>query len=466
MKYKVWKQASAILKPPPQHRATIGLFVFLGLLLVSVVVIVRLAVIYAGNFYDGVREPYVQMLASNSVNIRWQTETPVQAAIRFGTSTKQLDKVASVPARKSEHEISLTGLQSATKYYYQLEADQRIYRQGKQYWFVTAPSATDIAQVRFVVFGDQGHATDGIREVRSGLQVWLDANRRHGRELLDFIISTGDNAAPNGSNDNFQVSFFDVLADDLKNYMLWPAYGNHDARRWAFYRIFSLPQQAESGGLASGTERYYSVDYGPLHIVFLDSVNGAYEANDDMLQWLEADLKNTNKKWLMAVMHHPPYSRGSHNSNDAKDSDYRMFNVRNRIVPILEKAGVDVVLSGHSHSYERSHLIDCHYDLSSSFDEKMLVQRGHQFTKPEQRAPHQGSVYVVHGASSFLVDKGPLNHPVMATSLLKLGSMVFDISANKLAAVYIDDEGNVADEFVIEKNKDKQVDNNQMKSCH
>ena len=66
---------------------------------------------------------------------------------------------------------------------------------------------------------------------------------------------------------------------------------------------------------------------------------------------------------MIAFCHHPPYTKGSHDS----DADIELMEMRQNALPILEDAGVDLVLSGHSHSYERSFLIDGHYGTSSTF---------------------------------------------------------------------------------------------------
>ena len=73
-----------------------------------------------------------------------------------------------------------------------------------------------------------------------------------------------------------------------------------------------------------------------------------------MYTWLEADLMANTQDWLIAYWHHPPYSRGSHDS----DTTHQMFQMRERFVALLEDYGVDLVLTGHSHAYERSMLID------------------------------------------------------------------------------------------------------------
>ena len=83
-----------------------------------------------------------------------------------------------------------------------------------------------------------------------------------------------------------------------------------------------------------------------------------------MYQWLCADLAATSQDFVIAYWHHPPYSKGSHDS----DHSGRMEEMRERFVPVLEDYGVDLQLTGHSHSYERSILLDGHYEKSRDYD--------------------------------------------------------------------------------------------------
>ncbi|MCK5336899.1 MAG: metallophosphoesterase, partial [Gammaproteobacteria bacterium] len=161
-------------------------------------------------------------------------------------------------------------------------------------------------------------------------------------------------------------------------------------------------------------------------------------------------------KWIIAFMHHPPYTRGSHNSNDAKDSGNRMFNMRKRVIPVLEQAGVDMVIAGHSHSYERSYLVNCHYGVTSSFQPQSIIQKGPVFIKPKTRDAYQGVIYTVLGSSSKAV-KGKFDHPVMAVSTATLGSMILDINNDKLTARFIDNGADVIDQFEIIKSANSPV---------
>lgn len=91
-----------------------------------------------------------------------------------------------------------------------------------------------------------------------------------------------------------------------------------------------------------------------------------------MVSWLKKDLAQTKQQWLITFFHHPPYTKGSHDSDKKSDSGGRLIETRENILPVLERAGVDLVLSGHSHMYERSELINCHYGDSSTFNQSMI----------------------------------------------------------------------------------------------
>ncbi|MFT5106174.1 MAG: 3',5'-cyclic AMP phosphodiesterase CpdA [Verrucomicrobiales bacterium] len=65
-----------------------------------------------------------------------------------------------------------------------------------------------------------------------------------------------------------------------------------------------------------------------------------------MASWLENDLASTTQEWIFAFWHHPPYTKGSHNS----DIEINLVQMRESFLPILESYCVDLVLGGHSHS--------------------------------------------------------------------------------------------------------------------
>lgn len=444
----------------------------------SGLVILALLVIYAigrptqiwlDGFYSGERAPYLQMMSSNAVTIHWQSERKLSGVIRYGIKTDQLNKVQHENNVNEEHEVRLTGLKPATKYFYSVGDGEKTSFKGEHFWFKTSPQINaDInTPVRFWVTGDQGYPNIIQSQVRDAMLNWLKRNPRTLKNTppLDFWITTGDNAYRSGSNEQFQAGFFEPYKTILRNTPVWPVYGNHDARRWVFFDLFTFPTKAESGGVASGSEHYYSFDYANIHFVMLDTQENALGVGSEMVSWLKEDLKQTKQQWLITFFHHPPYTKGSHDSDNKWDSGGRLITIRENILPVLEKAGVDLVLSGHSHMYERSELISCHYGDSSTFNKSMIREKAkkNKYSKKENKiSGNSGTIYTVIGSSSKL-DNGPLNHPAMPNSLHEAGSMIFDVNQKHLKAYFINKRGQVKDQFEIIKGVSTGVESRECK---
>jgi 3',5'-cyclic AMP phosphodiesterase CpdA len=174
-----------------------------------------------------------------------------------------------------------------------------------------------------------------------------------------------------------------------------------------------------------------------------------------MLTWLDADLAANTQEWVIAFWHHPPYSHGSHDS----DADTELMEMRQNAVDKLEEYGVDLVLCGHSHSYERSFLIDGHLGKSPSFDplthgkdmgDGRVAGDGAYRKAGAGMTPHEGAVYGVCGCSGKL-ENGGLDHPAMYIGLMQLGSMVLDFYGAQLDVRFLDDSGAVDDHFTLVK---------------
>ena len=415
----------------------------------------RLVQLWMDQYYHGERAPYLQMLSSDGVTLRWQSAVAKRYSVSYGESPQQLSQHIQEEQAGEQHEIRITGLKPASRYYYAIHDERGVVYAGEDYAFVTAPLTGTAQSVRFLVLGDPGYASESQARVKQQVEKWLQQHPRPQRAALDFVLTTGDNAYRSGSNQQFQDNFFVPYANWWSQYTSWPLYGNHDARRWAFFDIFSFPQQGESGGLASGTEYYYSFDYANLHVLMLDSEASNRDVDGKMMQWMQEDLKATRQKWLLALMHHPPYSKGTHNSDNRRDSGGRMQDMRERFVPVLEDFGVDLVLSGHSHMYQRSHLINCHYADSANLSPEMILSKSensHYAKSGTALAAHQGTVYAVVGSSAKL-DQGELDHPVMKTNLFEKGAMLVEIEGDKLSALFINEQGQISDQFSISKNQ-------------
>ena len=203
-------------------------------------------------------------------------------------------------------------------------------------------------------------------------------------------------------------------------------------------------------------------DYANVHFVVLDSFGSDRSPDGAMLNWLRADLEANHQDWTIAYWHHPPYSQGSHNSN----TETALKQMRQNALPILEDYGVDLVLAGHSHAYERSHLLDGHYGLSTTLVPGMILNAGGgnpdgsgAYVKPLRGPdPHKGTVYVVAGSSGKLSSEGPLNHPAMFISLEVLGSLVLTVNGNRLDAEFLQSTGAVRDAFTILKGSPSNIE--------
>src|SRR5262249_48381007 len=274
-------------------------------------------------------------------------------------------------------------------------------------------------------------------------------------------LMLGDNAYNDGLDAEYQTEVFDTYPAILRNTVLYPAYGNHDGsasdsatQTGPFYDDFTLPTQGEAGGVPSGAEAYYSFDYANIHFLELESYETDRSPNGAMLTWLQRDLAANTQPWVIAFWHHPPYSKGSHDS----DTEIELVEMRQNAVPILENFGVDLVLCGHSHSYERSFLIDGHYGTSTTFGPAFVKDGGSgrpdgsgEYRKPMYAmSPHAGAVYLVAGVGAKL-GAGALNHPAMYSSQSVLGSVVLDVQGNRLDATFLDSAGSRRDYFSIVK---------------
>jgi hypothetical protein len=271
----------------------------------------------------------------------------------------------------------------------------------------------------------------------------------------------GDNAYLTGTDSEYQTNFFNIFSSMLRQVAPWSTIGNHETysattNGWFPYlSAFSFLTNGEAGGVPSGTPKYYSFDYANIHFVSLDAMSQSRATNGPMANWLRADLDANTKQWLIAFWHHPPYSKGSHDS----DEEIELIEMRQNIVPILESHGVDLVLCGHSHDYERSYLIHGHYGLSTTLQPSMVLDAGSgrendtgAYIKPTSGPfANQGTVYIVAGnSSSYEGFDG--HHPVMFTGELPMiGSVVLDINTNRLDAMYLTSTGGIADSFTIIK---------------
>lgn len=395
------------------------------------------------------RKPYLQGTTPTSSIVVWRTEEMSFGEVRYGTDPEQLIRVATDGKLTTHHEVTLPDLEPGVRTWYAVFDGKGEQLAGGEKFFVeTVPS--DQEQLRIWVVGDSGTGLPFQTETRDAMLDVTDADRP------DIFLHMGDMAYSSGTTQEFDDHFYSIYSSILRNTTVWPTIGNHEGQtsdsrgqRGPYYDGYVLPSGGEAGGVASGTEAYYAFDVGLVHFVVLDSHGSDRREESAMIRWLKEDLAANDQPWLISFWHHPPYTDGSHNS----DTERTHMEMRETVVPLLEAAGVDLVLGGHSHIYERSYLLTGSYETPSTA--QGILDRGDGrpgSDGPYEKFDDEGALYVVagHGGTG---NSGRANHPVMAFEDLMNGSVILDITPERLTIRNIRMNRTLSDEVVLLKDE-------------
>jgi hypothetical protein len=167
-----------------------------------------------------------------------------------------------------------------------------------------------------------------------------------------FIITVGDNYQPRSSLTHRQlvesISYFEICVgayydEYLRDGNFYPTIGNHDREHARDYGFIYYTTYFNNPSQSSGNERYYDFVRGPVHFYSLNSnTNEPDGTKKGSIQhtWFKNQISKSTSTWNIVYFHHSPYTS---NENEG-------------IAPIrwkFEDYGVDAVLSGHNHYYER-----------------------------------------------------------------------------------------------------------------
>ena len=324
------------------------------------------------------------------------------------------------------------------------------------------PQSQPEAPIRVWAIGDSGIGDYKARKVRDTFVDFTGGD-------WDLTLGLGDLAYFEGQRWQYEKHFFDHFKEQNARVPVFTTPGNHDrptSDMWSqtgpYFDMFTNPGDGESGGVASHHKSYYSFDYGPVHFVSVDSDQLGLKDDPGLYEWLEKDLVQAQKgnySWIVAYHHQPPYSKGSHDS----DSEYECYKLRQNLVPMFEKYGVDLVLAGHSHSYERSHLLNGHFGSSyeAVSDPSVVKARwerdaeGVDTLVKSECGPHSGTVYIVTG-NGAKTSGGALNHEAMTHSQNVLGSVLLEFNGDNSMSIYmigseLEPEKQVLDHAIVYK---------------
>jgi 3',5'-cyclic AMP phosphodiesterase CpdA len=414
-----------------------------------------------------IRGPFLQSATQSSIIIKWRTSSLFAYELKIG---EKADSLFSFKTAKSalDNEVLIDKLRPNTKYYYSISNKET---GTVSAFFYTLPEKSSKQKMQFAIFGDCGTGTPKQLDVFSAVKNYF------GDEKIDGMLLLGDNAYYYGFDKEYQEKFFPIYQSLLQKTVLWPTPGNHDYadRAWPnnlgekpdYFNIFTLPTEGQSGGLASKTEAYYSYDVGNIHFVSLDSYGQVHgQRMSDLLseqaKWLEADLKQNSQDWIVVYFHHPPFSKGSHDA----DKEPELTAIRTNLVPIFDKYNVDLVMTGHSHSYERSYLLKGFTETSASFSfsKHALSSSSGKYNGSANSCPYvkakTGTVYMVAGTAGWTgkTTEGYPHKAMHYSTSSETGAVILEVENNRLEAKYLSSQGILLDNFIMLKDVNKNAD--------
>jgi hypothetical protein len=417
----------------------------------------------------------LQAQGPDRIIVRWRTDASAQKCrLRYGDGPEALDRI--VPARRvptpfagvQDWAAVVEGLEPSRRYSYEVEASSAILAGADDaHSFRTAPPRGRATPVRFWVLGDCG--TNRVDTGNPGKAVAARNGFRRfnrGRGPLDGILLLGDNAYSHGTDSQYQTALFAVYHHELRQVPVWPCIGNHELTD-DYFGIFTVPEKGEAGGVPSRCPNYYSFDYAHLHFTILDLWKTEWrDRAAPQRQWLERDLASTRQDWVIVVNHFPPYCDGKYES----DHNQYLAEVREQILPVLDRHGVDLLLAGHDHTYQRSYLLDGHYGPRDTFDARRHCKAlGDGRAQPlvKGHGPHSGLIVVVTGTAGAEQTADPsdphgnrLNHPAMVPlphgdqagrGVRRLGTFLLEADGLTLTGTQVDHHGEVVERFALRK---------------
>lgn len=434
------------------------------------------------------RGPYLQNATTSGMTFRFRTDVPCVGRVTWGTSHTDEDSA------RIDHVVSLTSLGGNTSYTYTIGcANGAILDNNPANVFRTNSLPIAGQKTRIWSLGDFGIGTTRQTNVRKAFENYV---KSIGNPDINLWLWLGDNSYE-GTDPEFQKYVFsrDTVASPfaygnsrfLRQTPIYAVPGNHDylggetrtTHKIPYFDLISPPTKGEAGGVASGKKEYYSFNYNNIHFVALDSYGfeagtghqRIFDPAGPQITWLKRDLAaaqtDSTIKWIVAFWHHPPYSRGTHNTDTAAD----LIEIRQNIIPILEQYRVDLVMNGHSHVYERSGLMrglvgdGNTYNLTinrpadaanAKATGKFDGSANSCFYVKSSKTPlaqHEGTVYMVNGSGGAGGNvQASWPHPAMVTAYNAKGaSMYLEVDGGRLDAKTIDEDGKIIDQFTIFK---------------
>lgn len=298
--------------------------------------------------------PYLQNPRTNGITVLWEMDGTVAAPaeIEYGVDRGY---GASAPATSAPsgagtqiYRCTIDGLAAGTRHAYRVRVGGTA---GPEGWFTMAPvGAPDFA---FAVWSDSQGSNHGAYAA-DPLEPTKSMMRHMAAGGLSFAVTTGDLAENGASYSDTRQFYLDRVAGLLGPTVPWyVAWGNHDGGIGTVIRRFADLPSKERPGFGPG-HGSFSFDHAGCHFICLDYAT----MESDVLNWLETDLRSAghrDARFTFLFVHVPPYCELWIDGSDP---------LRSRLVPLLERYGVDACFSGHTHEYSRGYLNGVRYCIT------------------------------------------------------------------------------------------------------
>lgn len=368
------------------------------------------------------RAPYIQNPTQTTVEIAWRSVDPYAGVVKYDTEKGLLRNEVSEANPQQKHHVRIPGLEPSTRYFYAVYQDGELVQDEEN--FRTARRFDETA-FSFLVLGDSGVDTP------TQWQVSEEMRRSMNESEIDFVLHVGD--VHQGSGDYYDNIYFKPYREIIKNVNIFTSLGNHDVitdNGGVYLDDFYLPHNNPDS-----TERYYSFRWANAFFIALDT-NGDYSPNSSQYNFLIDALESEERRaatWTFVYAHHPPYT-------EYWTGYYGDENVQNHLVPVYENYDVDMVLNGHTHSYERGEKEHVHYIVSGGgggnlddyfvdYDHVSFSSKSHHFTRIDVN-----------------------DDELLITAINENGQQIDRFTINKFSQVSVDEEASFPDGFQLYQN--------------
>jgi hypothetical protein len=283
-------------------------------------------------------EPYLQYPTQTAISILWETTHELPGVVEYGETEELGQMVSESGPERTLHEVRLTGLKPATRYYYRVRSGEAV---SPVYTFRTAPPP-GASDWRIAVYGDS----------RSNPAVHRAIAEQIARQRVDLVVHTGDMVANGRNHDSWAREFFAPLAPLACQVPIIGVPGNHEGDSPWYFSYFALP----------GNERYYLFEYGNARFVCLDSNvrEGKAPWAREQERWFIEQLRQLDDRtWNFVVFHQPLFS--AHESRPISPLRWQWTPVL--LDPLHPIHGV---FNGHDHFYARTWPIGLYQGEKSS----------------------------------------------------------------------------------------------------